>query len=355
MLKKIKKLLIPIYELFVTVSSLKKIELSKEKNNAIILLTPNYGNIGDLAIGYTQQKFLEDNLNDYHVVSISVTDTYKYLRYIKQNLKKGDVLFLVGGGSFGDLYPKADFGRVFLSRYFKKAKICFFPQTMFFTDTLYGRKRLKKTQKAFSKSADLTLVAREKISYETMKDSFNNRVLLSPDIVFSLLPEFQALKSVPRRKEIVFTLRADEEKLTPKNKEDQLIKLVKDNYSPILFKDTTIDSVNFEMSKAEEYIDDMFNTYLNSRLVITDRLHGMIFAVITGTPCIVLPNSNHKIRATYKDWLNDCNYVTLLNDINVDEVKDVIDNYLAPSFKTNHKDLKIELFEFKKYLEKHRK
>lgn len=347
--KKIKKALIPLYERLVTVLSNETLPLSDDKNNAFIFLTPDYGNIGDLAIGHAQQKFLEDNLPGYDVFSIPVADTYKYLRDIKKHIKDGDVIFLVGGGSFGDLYPKADFGRVFLTQYFRKNKICFFPQTMVFRDTEYGRRRLAATRKAFDACDDLTLVAREKQSYTAMQQQFNNQVLLSPDIVFSLLPDMQG-KAVSAREGIVFTLRADEEKFVSKEKEDALIDFVKNTYAHVHFRDTTVEPTQFDFSKKDFYIRDTLDLYRGSQLVVTDRLHGMIFAYITGTPCIVLPNSNHKIKGTYDDWLADCNYITLLSDVDLGTVEETIANYLSPDFKSNYTDLKIEFTALKKYL-----
>ncbi|MDA3776081.1 polysaccharide pyruvyl transferase family protein [Streptococcus thermophilus] len=37
-------------------------------------------------------------------------------------------------------------------------------------------------------------------------------------------------------------------------------------------------------------------TKFRYEVVLTDKLHGMIFSYITGTPCIVLANDNHKIE-----------------------------------------------------------
>lgn len=348
-IKKVKKALIPLYERTVTFLSREKLALPNDRNRAFIFLTPDYGNIGDLAIGYAQQKFLEDTLPDYAVFSIPVADTYRYLRYIKKNLRKGDMIFLVGGGSFGDLYPKADFGRVFLAKYFHKNKICFFPQTMVFRDTEYGRQRLVTTRRAFDACDDLTLVARETQSYAAMKQQFGNEVLLSPDIVFSLLTGMQSQEAVVRSG-IVFTLRADEEKFVAKEEEDALVEFVKANYGPVQFKDTTVDPAQFDYSKRDSYIQDTLDLYRHSRLVITDRLHGMIFAFITGTPCIVLPNSNHKIKGTYDDWLAGCNFITLLNDVDLTTVGRIITTYLSPRFKTNYAGLKIEFTALKQYL-----
>ncbi len=41
-----------------------------------------------------------------------------------------------------------------------------------------------------------------------------------------------------------------------------------------------------------EELNSKFAEFLSSGLVITDRLHGMIFAAITGTPCIALDNKS---------------------------------------------------------------
>lgn len=348
-LQRIKKALIPIYERIATYRSTEKVELSKEKNNAIMLLSPDYGNIGDLAIEQAQEAFISKNLPHYNIISINVLETYKYLRYIKKHLKEGDLLFIVGGGNFGDLYPKADFGRNFLVWYFRNYTICSFPQTMVFSDTPYGRKRLEKTVKTFTQNPSLTLVAREKISYKRMKETFTNNVLLSPDIVFSLLPQFQNKKE-EGREGIVFTLRADEEKFISKEKEQSLIRFIQNQYSSITFKDTAIESSTFDLSKKRHYLLDILQTYRRASLVVTDRLHGMIFAVITGTPCIVLPNSNHKIQETYANWLSACNYITLLDDVNIEKVGETINSYLSPEFRSNYRSLTIKFTELEKYI-----
>lgn len=61
----------------------------------------------------------------------------------------------------------------------------------------------------------------------------------------------------------------------------------------------------------EKKLDDL----KSAELVVTDRLHGMIFAAITSTPCIVLPNYNHKIKYQY-EWIKHLNYIVFLDDLN---------------------------------------
>lgn len=47
---------------------------------------------------------------------------------------------------------------------------------------------------------------------------------------------------------------------------------------------------------------------------MTDRLHGMIFAFITRTPAIVIPNSNFKIRGCFQ-WIKDCGYILYISTL----------------------------------------
>lgn len=47
-------------------------------------------------------------------------------------------------------------------------------------------------------------------------------------------------------------------------------------------------------------------------MVITDRLHGMIFAAITGTPCIAFDNISKKVSGVYK-WIESLEYIKVVN------------------------------------------
>jgi pyruvyl transferase EpsI len=51
-----------------------------------------------------------------------------------------------------------------------------------------------------------------------------------------------------------------------------------------------------------------------AKIFITDRLHGMIFAALTGTPCIIFHNYNQKIKGVY-EWIRELPYIRLINDV----------------------------------------
>lgn len=48
-------------------------------------------------------------------------------------------------------------------------------------------------------------------------------------------------------------------------------------------------------------------------LVITNRLHGIIFSAITETSCIVVNSLSHKIAGCY-EWLQGCSYIRFADD-----------------------------------------
>ena len=60
--------------------------------------------------------------------------------------------------------------------------------------------------------------------------------------------------------------------------------------------------------------------------MITDRLHGMIFAAITQTPCIVLDSLSHKLRGCY-EWLKDLDYILFADS--VDEIPAMMEKLMS--------------------------
>ncbi len=347
----IKKRLIPLYENIATNFMGKTFNRPSDKI-AFIFLAGDYSNLGDLAIRYAQEKFINNILPDYTVVSMSQSDTYIYLKSIRQQLNKNDIIFLQGGGNFGDLYPKADYGRLFICNFFNKSKICVFPQTILFTSTKYGDWRKKSNVNAIKKQPNLTIFTRENKSYKIARNLFHpEKVQLCPDIVLSLLPSIRENKDSIKRSGIIVTLRSDIEKSLSERDRELIIQSLIQSGNKLQYLDTDKgDSGVVSMGIGLKKVKNFLNKYSASELVVTDRLHGMIFATITGTPCIVLSNSNHKIEGTYKDWLKDCNYIKFIGDFSIDKFNEQKSILLNKSFKSNYGSVELSFQNLKKYV-----
>lgn len=320
LVKRVKRALIPLYQHAATRFGGGEIKLGPRGRNAVILLCPDYGNIGDLAIRFAQERYLARVLPDYTVQSVPLADTYKFLRILKDRLVGSDLVLVTGGGSMGDLYPRAQFGRMFIARYLSSRRIVSFPQSIIFSSTGEAGRSGVREAKALSFCNQFVLTARESQSRRDMEALFSNRVIYAPDIVFSLIEETRAMPNIERSGALMM-LRGDAERSLSGLDADVIDRRLRSRFSVVSRRDNTVrDELIFRGAEEKPFLA-MLDDIRATEVVVTDRLHGMIFAVITGTPCIVLPNTNHKIRGTYDAWVErSCPYVVFLDRLDEAEL-----------------------------------
>lgn len=291
---------------------IKVIKNKRDLKKAWILDAPHYGNLGDQAILMAESKFIKDNFSDYELV-ISYLNKYdKYIDDLKKYIKSNDIIFLNGGGNFGDYYKNAEKIRRNIIEKFPNNKIVLFPQTIYFSENEEGEKELLKSISVYTKHKNLMLIAREKISYNIMLEKFKqNKIILTPDIVMYL----QKQNEINERRGALFCCRNDLEGILSQESKDYLYDCLQNSFESVYVIDT-IGRNNFEA------VESKLNEFRNSELVITDRIHGMVFAAITGTPCIALSNYNYKVIGTY-EWIKHLDYIKFTD--NVGEVPKLIE------------------------------
>ncbi|OSY88174.1 hypothetical protein WH52_09045 [Tenacibaculum holothuriorum] len=284
-----------------------------------VFLAADYGNLGDVAITYAQTRFLKEVLNEYEVVDVPISKTLDGIYQIKKYISKDDIVTTVGGGNFGDLYEQIEFYRQLIVESFPNNKIISFPQTIDFSESKKGQKALRKAIKRYGKHKDLTFVAREKVSYALMKKLLKNNVILTPDIVMSL----DKILPKEERNGVVLCLRKDNEKLLKENEQNKLLEIVKNNFEVSKEYDTHIGRNNLTLEERNEELNKIWRNFKEAELVITDRLHGMIFCYITNTPCLVFPNNNHKVKGSL-EWIKDRSNIKLVEKFLEDEIENFI-------------------------------
>lgn len=306
--------------------AIKEGKVNKNGKNIYFLLCQNHGNMGDQAIGLAEYLLIRDNLSNSNIINI-MEDDYKLCKnYIKKVVKKNDIIGLQGGGSIGNQYLSHEQSRRHIIRSFPNNKIISFPQTIYFSNDDKGQVELNKTIESYSKHKDLTVIAREVPSYELMKTIFkNNNVFLTPDIVMYLNKSNPKIK----RQGALCCFRNDCEGVI-NIKDKELIKSkLNDIFDSVKITDMEVHKIiNFDTREME--LEKKFNEFKAAELVITDRLHGMIFAAITSTPCIVLSNYNHKVKGTY-EWLKDQGYIKYAENVYecmefTEELRNINDN-----------------------------
>lgn len=294
----------------------KELGLKKNHKKSIILMGgPEYGNLGDHAIAYATQKFLSSKSKGYDYVELTEDDILYNVRKIKDAIKSEDILLLQGGGNTGDLYPDQEKVRKIVLREFPNNKVILMPQTIYFKKNAYAE--------IYYQNSNLVMCARERKSYEIMKDLYTCKIILTPDIVFSLFNNMVE-KNIERKGGLI-CLRDDCEKIKDGVSAQKLSRILTD----MNIQSEYISTVrNYAIRKAEreKELESLLNKYRSAQIVFTDRLHGMIFAVITKTPCVVFPTFNHKVIQSYM-WIEKLGYIRLCD--NIDNIKEIIDYVLS--------------------------
>lgn len=290
-----------------------------------VFLCGYYQNLGDMALTYAHEKFLRDNFPDYEVLMIAGYETYPYMKELHQILTKDDIITILGGGNMDDLYVSLENARRFVIRKFPNNPVVSFPQTMGFTDTMYGKIRKKKTIRTYNKNKNLKIFTREPKSLKMMKDSFKSQIGFVPDMVLYL----SKMEPKQERNGVLCCLRQDRE-MHLSNKESENIKnILIEKYKEVEFTDTV--NVTEDECKPENLQDTLERFWAKLRtkkVVVTDRLHCMIFCAITKTPCVVFDNSNNKTSGVFNSWLKDYGYIRMCGSFNIDTMLKNIDELL---------------------------
>lgn len=273
----------------------KSVTFNPQKKYAFVFLAADYGNLGDIALTYAQIKFIQ-NHSGYEVIEVPISKSLEGLIFVKRIIKRDDIVTLVGGGNLGDLYGQIEFIRQRVVKFFPNNKIISFPQTFDFRNS----KHLAIAKKVYSKHRNLCLVAREATSYQLMQQHFKkNTILLTPDIVLSL-----AEHKAERRKGALICMRDDKERKMTDRQKSTVITFLQKRFERVAYYDTHLNRNGLSVEERTAELYKIWKAFSASELVVTDRLHGMVFCYITNTPCIVFPNNNHKIKGTY-EWIKE--------------------------------------------------
>ena len=289
----------------------KCVQLKKIKNRKVIIFnTPAHGNLGDYALALAERKFFNDNFPALEYTEVTGIELSGFTYGLRGMVNSDDIIAITAGGFMGTLWPYEE-GRIRkIINMFKDRKIFVFPQTVFFSDDEWGQQELAKSQTIYKQCKDLTMFAREKKSEKLMKEYFpSSRILLVPDMVL-YYDKFETINH-ESRDGVLLCLRNDKEKTQNNNRYiENCISGVCENFT---YTDT-VQPYHVMPSNEELEVNNKLHQFAKAKLIVTDRLHGMIFAAITQTPCIVIPSKSHKVLGVY-EWIRHLDYIVMLENI----------------------------------------
>ncbi|MCX6399590.1 MAG: polysaccharide pyruvyl transferase family protein [Propionibacteriales bacterium] len=274
------------------------------------MLAADYGNLGDLAITQAQVALLEEMYPQRLVIPVPISRTTVSVKTLRSELRPDDLVTMIGGGNTGDLYDDIQWLRELVVRSFPGQRIISFPQSIEFSDTSYGRWSRRRSQRVLERHGDLTLLVREEASYERARETFPGcAVELVPDVVLCL----DRSRPVVERAGVIVSLRRDREALISPSRRSEVIAALA-AVAAVRERDTHIGDVRLDQADADEALAAIWSDFRAAEVVVTDRLHGMIFAVITGTPCVVVDSATGKVGDFHRTWLSGVPSVRFLPD-----------------------------------------
>lgn len=266
----------------------------KKQRSIFVLGLHEWGNIGDLAIGYSEVAFLEKHFPEYPIFNVARLTLLANWQRIVSAITKDDIIVIHGGGNMGSLWPEEERTRRAIIRTFAQNPIISFPQSIYFEDD----SELQLSADIYNAHKKLLIAVRDDSSHAIAQKHFNKcSIVRTEDIVLSY--EYP----VPDRGNkdgVIYITRNDvEKKRVPAL--DNLHKLIDADYETYI-SDTTAENLNFEsVEYGASLVYGKIDELHTHRLVVTDRLHGAVFALHAGRPVIVIENNYGKIGGALKN------------------------------------------------------
>jgi pyruvyl transferase EpsO len=285
-----------------------------EGSGVALLDYPQHSNVGDAAIWLGEINYLKK----YHKLSPSyVSCRLSYDKSLLQSAHPEGPILLHGGGNFGDLWPQHHAFRERVIEDWHDRPIVQMPQSIHFGTT----SAVQKTAAIIAAHPNFTLLVRDELSLEFAVRHFDCEALLCPDMAFCLGPISVAAPNTG----LVALLRSDLEGVTDRQHsclgdlpiEDwldenihavRLAKLVGGSLALVRNGFDQFRSGSFQ-SAAKQRVERGLDQLSRGKVILTDRLHAHILAVLIGRPHVIMDNSYGKIGNFYRAFTREASQV----------------------------------------------
>lgn len=273
---------------------------------------PRLQNIGDHAQAVVIHKWFKKHYGSFPVVEVDKDEVTQFNKALRFLIRPHDIIFLHSGGNLGDRGMWSENARRKIISMFPDNEIISLPQTIYFSDTPTGKLEQERSREIYATHPKLTVIGRDKESGRIAAGLFPSAQTFSmPDFVLSL-PSALSTKKNPSPK-VLLCLRLDNESILSDGDRQYLASLLPYDCA---FFDTTL-SHQIKKPDREAVLEKTLALFRQADVVITDRYHGVIFAIICKTPCIVIKTVDHKLTAAVEDWFSDISFIKYTDKLEV--------------------------------------
>ena len=290
---------------------------------------PSYANVGDSAIWL-------GTLEELRRLKCRVAYVCEHEFYSREALERrlppGSPVLVQGGGNFGDLWPGAQVLRERVIADFPDRPIVLLPVTI----TFRSAEAEERAEATLNRHERLTLLCRDAPSLAYAEAHYGTRVMLCPDAALALTPP----RRRPPDREITMLLRSDHEAVNPVLKlpgagvldwssephepghsrwwerKWRLSRLIARaaRETPALEGVGQAPVRRLFQSMARQRLAFGYEVVSSGRVLVTDRLHGHILALLLDVPHVVLDTRYGKVRSFYETFSRGVGDVTFCED-----------------------------------------
>lgn len=312
---------------------LKKIKNTNRDCRIFMIGTPRHGNLGDHAIAVAEEHFIKEILPDWEYLEIEMPFYRKCKKEISKLVRSKDLIIVSGGGWMGNQWFHNEMVVREVVQTYQKNPVLIFPQTIYYQVSENMEKEIEDARRIYSAHPNLLMCLRDEQSFLFAKKNGFGKCVYVPDIVLYEKMDSFALP----RSGILVCKRFDREKSVSDEVWEKLEDFLKEKGGNIKYTTTIIGK--FLPENRNSAIYKKLLEFARVKLIVTDRLHAMIFAAITGTPCVAFDNTSKKVSGVYK-WIEGLPYVKCVEDTEQAK-KEIVDllkqcdeeqQYIKPDF-----------------------
>lgn len=289
-------------------------------NDFILLDCPYHENLGDTLIWEGETIF-------YKQLKYKCLFSSSLWTFYKRSIPAETIICLHGGGNFGDLWERHHKFRKEIIELHPQNRVIIFPQTVWYENS----ENIKKDETFFAQHPNVTMCARDKVSYSFMKEHFpKNTILLVPDMAFFI--DFEKYGQINNKEtgKVLYAKRLDKElktdttpsfippnaeihdwptfeyKATKYDRADYIVGWLNffANIKGVKPINRLIDLMRIHFYRPQ-YLKDCINFINQYDTIYSTRLHIAIASAMMGKTVYLMDNSYGKNSNFYDTWLTD--------------------------------------------------
>ena len=278
-----------------------------------LVMTPRYKNFGDHLIALSEHLLLQE-AGVSSIIEVPYEDCQEIGPDFRQLLAEGDSLLFTGGGYLGSLWPGLErAAEGVLSSVRSSNKVIFFPESIYYEGVSnYADTRLVRL--IDSRPSQILLLIREGGSLARLNSCLDASVVRSLPDMGLFVRRADILQEAPERDSslVLACLRHDKEGLQGGGFGAALTDAIVACGMRVASIDTHDPTGELFPEERAERIGALAKRFGEAAVVVTNRLHGMVLAMIMSTPCIVFDNVSNKLSGVAQ-WVCD-DYPVVLAD-----------------------------------------